>query len=236
MPIAQINGQYIHYESLGVQDHKLRTPALLLHGNGESLKIWANVVPQLAGARGFVLMDSRYQGESRPVDPNEHVRITYPLMADDAIKLMEKELGVPEYDVIGFSDGAVTALYMALKSIRVRRLILIGVNYDPSGLRLFAARNIRREYEAAVREKNRVAAALNKLMLEEPRLTLSDLAKIICETTVVIGQRDEAVKPRHSAAVADAIPRGSYVVFKGAGHDIPGTRPDELSELIRSLL
>ncbi|MCR5610481.1 MAG: alpha/beta hydrolase [Clostridiales bacterium] len=236
MPTALINGQHIHYEFAGVQEHKLRTPALLLHGNGESMKIWSHVVPPLASTRGFVLMDSRYQGESRPDDPAEHVKLSYPLMADDAIKLMEDELAIPEYDVIGFSDGAVTALYMSLKSIRVRRLILIGVNSDPSGLKPRTARMIRRELEDAIREKNRVKAALMRLMLEEPKLSLSDLAKIICETTVVIGQRDEAVKLRHAAAVSDAIPRGSFVVIKGAGHDVPQTRPEELTELIRSLL
>lgn len=236
MPTANINGQYIHYETVGVKDHKLRTPALMLHGNCESMKIWAKVVPQLSGTRGFVLMDSRYQGESRPADPGEHIKLGYKVMADDAIKLMEQELGIPEYDVIGFSDGAITALYMALGSIRVRRLILIGVNRDPSGLKPRAIRQIRREYDSAAREKNRVDAALKRLMLEEPKLTLYDLSKIICETTVVIGQKDEAVKPRHSASVADAIPRGSYVVIRGAGHDVPQTRPEELSELIRSLL
>ena len=128
MAKAIINGQNINYEIVGVRDFKLRTPALLLHGNGESMKIFSGFVQQLASSRGFVLMDSRWQGGSYPVSEEDEPRISYELMADDAIKLMEDELGVSEYDVIGFSDGAITALYMALRSIRVRRLILIGVN------------------------------------------------------------------------------------------------------------
>ena len=41
MPKAVINDQYINYEIAGVRDFKLRTPALLLHGNGESMKVFA---------------------------------------------------------------------------------------------------------------------------------------------------------------------------------------------------
>ena len=236
MATAVINGQYINYELAGVNDFRLRTPALLLHGNGESMKIFSKVVPLLTANRGFVLMDSRSQGGSKPVDPDEAPHITYELMADDAIKLMEEELGIGEYDVIGFSDGAISAIYMALRSIRVRRLILIGVNSDPSGLKPKMARLIKRDLSDAERRGNRVEAELLSLMLREPHLTNNDLASVICETTVVYGQRDEAIKRSHAEAIADAIPRGSFLEIRNAPHEIPRTHPNELAELIRSLL
>lgn len=236
MATAVINGQYINYELAGVMDFRLRTPALMLHGNGESMKIFSKVVPQLSATRGFVLMDSRWQGGSRPVDEGERPHITYELMADDAIKLMEDELNIGEYDVIGFSDGAITAIYMALRSIRVRRLILIGVNSDPSGLKPRMIRLIKRSLSEASHSKNPAEAELLRLMLEEPRLTNNDLASVVCETTVVYGQRDEAIKRSHAEAIADAIPRGSFLEIRNAPHEIPRTHPNELAELIRSLL
>ncbi|MCR5809127.1 MAG: alpha/beta hydrolase [Clostridiales bacterium] len=236
MARAFINGQSINYEIMGVRDFKLRTPALLLHGNGESMSVFANFVPQLASARGFVLMDSRYQGASEPIDSEEEPRITYDLMADDAIKLMEDELGIAEYDIIGYSDGAITAILMALRSIRVRKLILIGVNSDPSGLKPKAVRLIKRSMRAAERRHDEVSRELCRMMLEEPHIKNSDLASIICETTVVYGKNDEAIKRENSSAIADAIPRGSFVVINGAGHEIPRTHPNELAELARSLL
>ena len=236
MATALINGQRINYEIVGVKDFKLRTPALMLHGNGESMGIFESVVSPLLMAKGFVLMDSRYQGASVPEDDQAPPRITYKLMADDALKLMERELGVTEYDVIGFSDGAISALYMAMRSIRVRRLILIGVNSDPSGLKPKGVRYIQREQREAVRQGDAVKAELCRMMLEEPHVTRDMLANVICETTVVYGKNDEFVKKENTSAIADAIPRGSLHVINGAGHDLPSTHPGELSDLIRTLL
>lgn len=236
MPRTIINDQNINYEFAGITEFRLRTPALMLHGNGESMRIYAKVLPPLMATRGFVLMDSRYQGDSKPLYGDRPPRITYDLMADDAVKLMEETLNIGEYDIIGFSDGAITALKIALRSIRVRRLILIGVNSDPSGLRPAAVRQIKRDREKAAQEGRLVKAELCRLMLEEPKLTRDDLAKVICETTVVYGRKDEAIKRGHAEAIADAIPRGSFIEIKNAGHDIPRTHPDELAEIIRSLL
>ena len=236
MAKAYINDQSIHYEIAGITDFKLRTPALLLHGNGESMSVFANLVPQLASARGFVLMDSRFQGASEPADPDEAPHISYDLMADDAIKLMEDELGIAEYDIIGSSDGAITALLMAMRSIRVRRLILIGVNSDPSGLKPKAVRLIKKDMRHAERKHDAVQRELCRMMLEEPHIKDSDLASIICETTVVYGKNDEAVRKENSSAIADAIPRGSFVVINGAGHDVLRTHSNELAELVRSIL
>ena len=236
MAKALINDQIINYEITGVRDFKLRTPALMLHGNGESMGIFGGVVAPLSVAKGFVLMDSRYQGESRPQDEEKPPRITYKLMADDAIKLMEEELGVKEYDVIGFSDGAITALLMAMRSIRIRRLILIGVNSDPSGLKPKGIRYIQREKRLAEQAGDAVKTELCRMMLEEPHITRDMLANVICETTVIYGKNDEFVKKENTSAIADAIPRGSLHIINNAGHELPTTHPGELSDLIRSLL
>lgn len=236
MAKAIINEQNIHYELAGIRDFKLRTPALLLHGNGENMKIFSGLVQQLASSRGFVLMDSRYQGGSTPVYEDDDPRIGYDLMADDAIQLMEDVLGIAEYDVIGSSDGAITAILMALRSIRVRKLILVGVNTDPSGIKPKMQRMIRRDLKTACRRNDLVTAELCRMMLEEPNIKNTDLASVICETTVVYGKNDDAIKREHIAAIADAIPRGSFVEIKGAGHDLPVTHPAELAELARSLL
>ena len=60
--------QSIHYELAGVREFRLRTPVLLLHGNGEDMHIFDNMIAPLLGAKGFVLMDSRMQGESFSLD------------------------------------------------------------------------------------------------------------------------------------------------------------------------
>ena len=67
--------QSIHYELAGVREFRLRTPVLLLHGNGEDMHIFDNMIAPLLGAKGFVLMDSRMQGESFSLDGG--VEISY---------------------------------------------------------------------------------------------------------------------------------------------------------------
>ena len=36
-------------------------PLIMLHGNGESMKVFSAFVQPLAASRGFVLMDSRFR-------------------------------------------------------------------------------------------------------------------------------------------------------------------------------
>ena len=156
-------------------------------------------------------------------------------MASDALKLMERELDIREYDVIGFSDGAITALIMAMHSIRIRRLILIGVNSDPSGLKPKGVRYIQREQRIARNKGDAVKQELCRMMLEESNITRDMLASVICETTVIYGKNDEFVKKDHASAIADAIPRGSLHIIN-SGHDIPTDHASELSDLIRTLL
>ncbi len=233
MPQIVIGNQMIHYETAGQCDFKLRTPALMLHGNGEDMHTFDRAVAPLLSYRGFVFMDSRYQGKSKPVDASAPIVLTYQQMANDALALMEGELGILDYDIVGYSDGAIVGLLMALRSIRVRRMILIGVNISPDGIKPAARRRIEKEY---LRTADPLTRELQRLMLEEPDIPLTSLAKIICETTVVIGKNDDCIRREHSQMIADAIPRGSHVVVKGSGHGVPYDRPDELTDLMRSLL
>ena len=104
------------------------------------MHIFDNMIAPLLGAKGFVLMDSRMQGESFSLDGGGE--ISYSAMADDAAALMD-ELGINEYDIVGYSDGGIIALLMAMKSFKVRRFFTIGANTDPSGLTAKAVREIK---------------------------------------------------------------------------------------------
>lgn len=42
--------QSIHYELAGVREFRLRTPVLLLHGNGEDMHIFDNMIAPLLDA------------------------------------------------------------------------------------------------------------------------------------------------------------------------------------------
>lgn len=225
--------QSIHYELAGVREFRLRTPVLLLHGNGEDMHIFDNMIAPLLGAKGFVLMDSRMQGESFSLDGGGE--ISYSAMADDAAALMD-ELGINEYDIVGYSDGGIIALLMAMKSFKVRRFFTIGANTDPSGLTAKAVREIKTALRRANHKGDERTAALLSMMLNEPHITSNQLAGIIAEATIILGKKDTVIDRKHSERIADAIPHGTHVLIEGAGHDVPVTHPGVLSDLVRTLL
>lgn len=234
MPEFIRNNQSIHYEIKGCDYSELKIPVLFLHGNGESLHIFDRCCEPLLSSRTFVMLDSRLQGESHSLEGGD-VALSYETMADDAIALMQT-LNMKEYDIVGYSDGGIVALLMAIKTYDVRKIIAIGTNINPLGLTKHARRQIRSKYRKAMRKKDVLQAELMRLMLEEPDINPKDFSRIFAETTVVIGSKDTVIDQKHSLSIADAIPRGSHMIIEGAGHDIPVTHPGILSDLIRTLL
>ncbi|MBR6006948.1 MAG: alpha/beta hydrolase, partial [Clostridia bacterium] len=194
------DGQQLHYEFLGDPDFTMRPPVLMLHGNGEDMHCFDRAIAPLLNSQGFFLLDSRLHGESRPLEDGSR-RLSYSTMADDAIALME-HLGIREYDVVGYSDGGIVALIMAMRSIFVRRIITLGANTDPSGLTFRARFMISRAYKKALSEGDERTAELQRLMLEEPHITLGDLASIVAEATVVLGSKDAYISKKHSVQIA----------------------------------
>ncbi|MBQ2111402.1 MAG: alpha/beta hydrolase [Clostridia bacterium] len=233
MPYFIHDGHKLHYEFCG-QDDPEYVPILLLHGNGENMNIFSSTVRPLLSSNCFYLLDSRLHGGSEPLE-GARTELHYEDMAEDAIALME-QLRIREYDVVGFSDGGIIALIMAMRSKAVRKVITIGANTSPDGLTLFAKLMMKRERRAAEKRGDTLAAERQRLMLEEPDITLNDLAKIIAEVTVVLGEKDPFIKRRHSEQIAFAIPHGSHTLVPGAGHGIPETHPEELAEIIGNVL
>lgn len=225
---------HIHYELAGAHEFRLITPVLMLHGNGENMHCFDEVIAQLSNSKAFVLMDSRLQGESY-CDNDADAQLSYSLMADDAIALMQY-LNISEYDVVGYSDGGIVALLMAMRTLNVRRVVTIGANTDPDGLSPRAVREIRAMLKKASLEGDYRTERLMRLMLEEPHITLRELSGIIAETTIILGKKDPIITKKHSQHIADAIPRGSHMFIEGAGHDIPATHAGVLSDTLRTLL
>ena len=121
------DGARIYYATFG---HG--RPVILLHGGFANGEAWGNQVPALMRA-GYqaVVIDSRGHGRSsRDARP-----LTYELMASDVVAVMD-HLTLPPADVVGWSDGAIIGLVMALKHPdRVTRVFAFAANMDPSGVK-----------------------------------------------------------------------------------------------------
>jgi pimeloyl-ACP methyl ester carboxylesterase len=124
---AKINGAALYYE-----DHcdPAGHPVLLLHGGLANSESWLNVAPVLAAAGYRVIMlDSRGHGLSAWGD----LPITYDQMTADALGLLD-HLGIAKTDVVGWSDGGIIALNLAIHHPeRLDRVVAYGANFTPDG-------------------------------------------------------------------------------------------------------
>ena len=121
------NGANIYYATYGAG-----RPVILLHGGLANGRYWGNQVPALTGA-GYqaILIDSRGHGRSS----RDERPYTYELMASDVVAVMD-HLNIPKAAVVGWSDGAIIGLVMALKDPnRLTRVFAFAANMDPSGVK-----------------------------------------------------------------------------------------------------
>jgi pimeloyl-ACP methyl ester carboxylesterase len=101
------DGARIWYSTYGAS-----TPVILLHGGLGHSGTWGYQVPALIGSgHRAVLIDSRGHGRStRDTRP-----YSYELMASDVLAVMDA-LQLERAAVVGWSDGACTALIMGAKA------------------------------------------------------------------------------------------------------------------------
>jgi len=121
---VRCSGLVVQYE-----DHGAGAPVVLLHGGLVTGHLmWSNHVPALARNHRVLVPDSRGHGRT----DNPEGRLGYDLMADDCAAFMEA-LGLDRPVVVGYSDGAQTALELGIRHPdRVAGLVLGGVVAEPT--------------------------------------------------------------------------------------------------------
>ncbi|XP_064072579.1 valacyclovir hydrolase [Vanessa tameamea] len=119
-------GKYdINYLQVGTGPHKV------LCAPGALGTIWTDFKPQIEGFMkdkfSLVVWDPPGYGKSYP--PEKELSLNfYENDADTALQLM-KELKIPKFSLLGFSDGGITGLILAAKyPDAVNKLVVWGVN------------------------------------------------------------------------------------------------------------
>jgi len=119
------NGVHTYYEEHGSGD-----PLLLLHGGLADASGFALQTPAFAERYRVVVPDRRGHGRTPDVDGP----ITYDVMADDTIALMD-DLGTGPAHLVGWSDGGDIGLLVAIKRPDLlRKLVVMGANFSAAGL------------------------------------------------------------------------------------------------------
>lgn len=168
-----VNNITLNYTKLGKGD-----PIILLHGNGEDLHIFDPLVDRLKLHFTVYAVDSRNHGDSTKTKD-----WTYEAMAEDIFQLIEK-LQLKKVSIVGFSDGAIIALLLAIKHRNLfYKMVLLGVNLKPTDFK----KNI---YKSLVDEYEKTQDPLVKMMLEQPNIELEELKNIETPTLVVSAEHE----------------------------------------------
>lgn len=230
---VSVNGVRIYYETFGEGK-----PVLILHGGLGHLEDMQHQIRALASTRFVIAADSR--GHGRSTDADEPLRYTQ--MADDMVKLLDA-LGVQKTDIVGFSDGGIIGLDLAMRyPTRVRRLVAIGSNYDVDGLIDKpdpAAEPPRRLCfllcGADPADRRALYRKVSTLWLTQPHYTTADLARINVPTLIMAGQFD-VIKRSHSDQLTAAIPGAQEAIIPDGTHSVIGEYPDTVNARILKFL
>lgn len=222
-------------------------PVLLLHGGGGDSTWWGDLIPRLASDHMVVTMDSRGHGRSSFDDR----QITYRLMADDALALLD-ELNIDRTDIVGWSDGAIIALDIALRQPeRLGRMVAYGVNFDLSGYRgsdteprsspgaeLFIAEHPGRYLEQSPHPERweEFLANSRRMWASEPNWTEDDMRSIQTPILVLDGIEEEVIEIDHARLLAELLPNGTLELMPGTGHFAMIDQPDEFARIVTEYL
>jgi pimeloyl-ACP methyl ester carboxylesterase len=218
---AGVNGIKLYYAEIGEGP-----PVILLHGGLANSDYLGNQARALAPHHRVILVDSRGHGRStRDARP-----FGYDLMTDDVVALMDT-LKIDKADIVGWSDGAIIGLDMALRHPeRVGRVFAFAANVTTDGVipgveknptfAVYIARAGKEyarlsptpgQYKAFVRQIGRMWAS-------EPNWSADGLRSIKSPVAVVDGDHDEAIKRQHTEYMAATIPGARLVILPDASH------------------
>jgi pimeloyl-ACP methyl ester carboxylesterase len=252
LPTAEREGRVAHdgaqiwfavFGGAAVDD---RPPVILLHGGDASSDIWGFQVPALIAAhRRVIVIDSRGHGRS-----TWDGRLGYDLMESDVIAVMDAA-GARQADVVGWSDGAIVALILAMKHpARVRRIFAFGANTDvmgglnPLGVLAPSSRGavalLRDEYArdtGSAAGFDALMRAVMRMQLTQPNY-LADKLEAIEGPQIAIadGGHDEIIRHRHTEYLARTIPGAELIWLPDAGHFAPLQAPDAFNAAMLSFL
>ena len=215
---AIVNGLKLFYHKEGSG-----RPVILLHGNGEDHTIFDVAIRDLARSYTVYALDSRSHGKSDPVPT-----LTYREMAEDVAAFIRQQ-GLEKPALVGFSDGGVVALLVALRWPDLPgRLVVAGANMTPAG--------IKQPWRTLMRVQNRISPDPKlDLMLTQPHLAGWQLTGITAPTLVLAGEKD-LIDETQTRRIARSIPGAKLLILPGETHGSYVIHSDKLYPAMANFL
>ncbi|KAL3479446.1 Alpha/Beta hydrolase protein [Aspergillus californicus] len=252
---AQINNISLWYALYGPPLNRKASepPVVLLHGGKISSRWWGHLIRSLSPSFSLIALDTRAHGRSSDDLSNP---LSYAQFAHDTISLLDL-LHVPRASFIGWSDGANTALNIAMGySRRVDRVIPYGANFNPDQVNTtglagvpFGADLVSREEEQynALNPDPDWARFKERMVLMQgsspvwqqadfdriPTLDEDGEAPMIM---VAAGDHEEAIVRTTPGEIYRMIPNSQLTILPGMSHFGPLQDPETFAASIKTFL
>lgn len=214
-----VNGVNIYHEIYGEGE-----PLLLLHGAGQSINDFSNQIDFFAKHYKVIAIDSRGRGRSTDDDQE----LTYMNQTED-MRLFMEQLNIKNAHIIGWSDGGIIGLIMAMKyPEKVKKLVAMGANIHPDGLfpkRLEDHKKTLKQLEDQNNSDYEIYIKLYKQLIHYPQLQYEDLEKITAPTLIMAGDHD-VIQDIHTVKIFQAIPNSNLSIMPGETHWFPSANPE----------
>lgn len=228
MPAVTLPDVTLHYEETGNGP-----PLLMLHGGlGTALLHFRRDIPPFARQYHVIAPDLRGYGQSSP--PREFPLDFYHRDAADMAALLERLALAPAH-VLGWSDGAMAALLLAItRPELVRSLILIGgqpaimeeeranwpaivqpEGWPPGSVERFAAAQGPLNWPGILQK---MLDGYNALLDSGGDIASRRLGEVRCPTLIVHGDADPVVPVVHARTLHAGIAGSELHIWPGAGH------------------
>lgn len=225
-----IRGMRMYCETYGSSGPSV----LMIHGNGGSMASFKQNIPYFAGKYRVIAADSRAQGRSR----DDGAELTFEMMADDYAALLDA-LDVKSAYVIGWSDGGITALVLALRHPeKVIRLAATGANLRPDAS-AFAPGQWESGRQIYERDKDKIRTTDKerndwKLFLldwREPNIPSAALRAVQCPALIICGDHD-LISLEHTVEIYRSLPHAALWVVPHSGHATLMEHADEFNRTV----
>jgi len=152
--------------------------------------------------------------------------LSYEMMTDDLNGLPD-HLHLNSCDVIGWSDGAINGLLLAIRHPdKVKKLGVTGANLvpdtssvDPEIYR-WAQHLSDCINKLPLSPEVKTDRKLFNLLAHQPNISIAQLQTIQCPVLVIGGDHD-VIRPGHTLLIAESIPRSYLRILSNSGHSTP---------------
>jgi pimeloyl-ACP methyl ester carboxylesterase len=233
------DGASVFFAQFGKGPH-----VLLLHGGSANSNYWGHQITALSNDFSVTVMDTRGHGRSPVITGS----FSYSQFANDVVGLL-KHLDIPRAMVVGWSDGGITGIQLALtRPDLMSGLFAFGANATLDGLKAGGARTgvfqmfssrCRTEYLSLSPHPERwpeLQRGLGVMWRTQPTFSKQQLATIQVPVMVADGEYDEIIKPAHTRQIAASIQDARLSVMSEVSHFAMLQDPSQFNAVLSEFL